>query len=137
MGLEGEAMNTPYVERKQEERKYRERLNTLHKELLSKQEIDEIKHAWMVGDSVNDIVSQINPNKSAEIRAKIQDLLRKGVLEESYKEASGNWKAFAAEVQKLNKKYGVDPEESDPDLPAGWGREYDALVKKYGVEDQV
>lgn len=56
----------------------------------------------------------------------------------NYKKAkNANYKKFASEVDKLNKKHGVDPEESDPDLSPEWSSEYDKLVKQYGVEDMV
>ncbi len=43
-------------------------------------------------------------------------------------------KNFQKDVDALNKKYKIDPEDDDPDLPEEWTKQYDALLKKHDVK---
>lgn len=40
-------------------------------------------------------------------------------------------KAYARDIDASNKKWGIDPEESDPDIPPGAERDMDAAMKKH------
>lgn len=78
---------------------------------------------------------------------RLRESVQSSELKAFYDKFNRVHKAYARDIDASNKKWGIDPEESDPDIPPGAERdmevamkkhfgpmvdEYHALVKKYG-----